>query len=190
MVRTAVANFKFNVWDLGGQSAIREHWPNYYDNLDCIIYVVDSSDNRRMEDECGGELQKLLVDDKLAGVPILVFANKQDLELAMPADEIEETLHLSEINDRPWNIQACSAQNGEGKFQNIPFHPSRHDHLPFLTCPNDSRTLLASRPSASLTMLLFCLRFVRRSRMVSGRAPVEPAVMISESIIRSMAGSE
>jgi len=57
-----------------------------------------------MEDECGGELQKLLVDDKLAGVPILIFANKQDLELAMPADEIEETLHLSEINDRPWNI--------------------------------------------------------------------------------------
>lgn len=99
-----VNNFKFNVWDLGGQSAIREHWPNYYDNLDCIIYVVDSSDNRRMADECGGELQKLLVDDKLAGVPILVFANKQDLELAMPADEIEETLHLSEINDRAWNI--------------------------------------------------------------------------------------
>ena len=26
MVRTGVANFKFNVWDLGGQSAIREHW--------------------------------------------------------------------------------------------------------------------------------------------------------------------
>ena len=96
--------------------AIREHWSNYYDNLDCIIYVVDSSDNRRMTDECGGELQKLLVDDKLAGVPILVFANKQDLELAMPADEIEETLCLSQINDRPWNIQACSAQNGEGKY--------------------------------------------------------------------------
>ena len=36
--------------------AIREHWPNYYENLDCIIYVVDSSDNRRMEDECGEEL--------------------------------------------------------------------------------------------------------------------------------------
>ena len=68
-----------------------------------------------MENECGEELQKLLEDDKLAGVPILVFANKQDLELAMPADEIEETLHLSMISDRPWNIQACSAQNGEGK---------------------------------------------------------------------------
>ena len=51
-----VQNFTFNVWDLGGQMAIREHWSNYYDNLDCIIYVVDSSDNRRMTDECGGEL--------------------------------------------------------------------------------------------------------------------------------------
>ena len=74
-----VANFKFNVWDLGGQQAIREHWRNYYNDLDCIIYVVDSSDNRRMESECGEELQKLLEDDKLAGVPILIFANKQDL---------------------------------------------------------------------------------------------------------------
>mmetsp|Transcript_25927 Transcript_25927/g.30318 ORF Transcript_25927/g.30318 Transcript_25927/m.30318 type:complete len:188 (+) Transcript_25927:36-599(+) len=110
-----VSNFSFNVWDLGGQMAIREHWKNYYENLDCVIFVVDSSDNRRMEDECGGELQKLLVEDKLAGVPILVFANKQDLELAMPADEIEEVLHLSQINDRPWSIQACSAQSGEGK---------------------------------------------------------------------------
>ena len=69
-----------------------------------------------METECGEELQKLLEDDKLAGVPILVFANKQDLELAMPADEIEETLHLSMISDRAWNIQACSGQTGEGKF--------------------------------------------------------------------------
>lgn len=41
----------------------------------------------------------------------------------MPADEIEETLHLSEINDRPWNIQACSAQNGEGKY--FKFYPIR-----------------------------------------------------------------
>ena len=51
-----VQNLSFNVWDLGGQMAIREHWKNYYENLDCIIFVVDSSDNRRMEDECGGEL--------------------------------------------------------------------------------------------------------------------------------------
>eukprot|EP00349_Pseudokeronopsis_sp_Brazil_P006680 CAMPEP_0202955894 /NCGR_PEP_ID=MMETSP1396-20130829/420_1 /ASSEMBLY_ACC=CAM_ASM_000872 /TAXON_ID= /ORGANISM="Pseudokeronopsis sp., Strain Brazil" /LENGTH=130 /DNA_ID=CAMNT_0049672647 /DNA_START=9 /DNA_END=398 /DNA_ORIENTATION=+ len=62
-------NFKFNVWDLGGQKAIRQHWKNYFDQLDCIIYVIDSSDRMRME-ECGEELQKLLEEDKLAGLPL------------------------------------------------------------------------------------------------------------------------
>ena len=104
----AVENFKFNVWDLGGQKAIRQHWKNYYENLDCIIYVIDSSDRNRME-ECGDELQGLLEEDKLTGVPMLIYANKQDLITALPADEIEEMLHLSMINDRPWNIAACSA---------------------------------------------------------------------------------
>jgi len=37
-------------------------------------------------DECGEELQKLLEEDKLAGVPVLIFANKQDLINALPAD--------------------------------------------------------------------------------------------------------
>ena len=66
-------------------------------------------------EECGEELQALLEEDKLAGVPILIYANKQDLYTACPADEIEETLNLSMIQDRPWNIAACSAQEGEGK---------------------------------------------------------------------------
>ena len=34
------------------------------------------------------ELSELLQDEKLAGVPVLVFANKQDLDLAMPPDEV------------------------------------------------------------------------------------------------------
>ena len=32
-------NFKFNAWDLGGQKAIREHWKNYYDKIDCIVTI-------------------------------------------------------------------------------------------------------------------------------------------------------
>ena len=66
-------------------------------------------------EECGEEVQALLEEDKLTGVPMLIYANKQDLITALPADEIEEMLHLSMINDRPWNIAACSAQEGEGK---------------------------------------------------------------------------
>lgn len=51
----SMGQLKFNVWDLGGQKAIREHWRNYYEKLDCIIYVIDSSDRIRM-DECAEEL--------------------------------------------------------------------------------------------------------------------------------------
>ena len=66
-------------------------------------------------DECGEELQSLLEEDKLAGVPILIYANKQDLINALPVDEIEENLCLSHISDRAWNIAACSATEQEGK---------------------------------------------------------------------------
>lgn len=48
------------------------------------------------------------------GVPLLVFANKQDLVGAMTADEIADELNLVGIRDRPWQIQACSAKEASG----------------------------------------------------------------------------
>ena len=81
--------FKLNVWDIGGQRKIRPYWRNYFDNTDILIYVIDSSDTKRF-DETEQELQvslipitlltwsqELLCEDKLKGVPILVYANKQ-----------------------------------------------------------------------------------------------------------------
>lgn len=77
------------------------------------IYVVDSADRKRV-DETGFELNELLNDDKLLGVPVLVYANKQDLALAAKASEIAQELNLHLIRDRPWQIQACSGIRGEG----------------------------------------------------------------------------
>merc|ERR1712118_336077 len=51
--------FKLNVWDIGGQKTIRPYWKNYSENTDALIYVVDSSDRRRLE-EASDELQQLL----------------------------------------------------------------------------------------------------------------------------------
>ena len=68
--------FKLNVWDIGGQKHIRPYWKNYYSNTDAIIYMVDSSDKRR-NDEAAEELEGLMEEEQLAGVPTLVFANKQ-----------------------------------------------------------------------------------------------------------------
>jgi len=59
-------------------------------------------------------LSELLEEEKLHGVPLLVFANKQDLLNASKASEITDGLSLHQIRDRPWQIQGCSAYTKEG----------------------------------------------------------------------------
>merc|ERR1712061_925414 len=105
--------FKLNVWDIGGQKTIRPYWSNYFESSDALVYVIDSSDKRRLE-ESSSELKELLAEEKLNGVPLLIFANKQDLLQASPADEISTALNLAAIGDRTWTIQACSAKEGNG----------------------------------------------------------------------------
>lgn len=106
-------DFKLNVWDIGGQKSIRPYWRNYFDHTDALIYVIDSADKKRME-ETGVELNQLLCEEKLEGVPLLVFANKQDLLNALSADEISDGLNLASIRDRTWSIQPCSAKSADG----------------------------------------------------------------------------
>ena len=47
-------------------------------------------------------------------VPLMIYANKQDLMNAASAADIAEGLGLHHIKDRDWQIQACSATSGEG----------------------------------------------------------------------------
>ena len=56
--------------------------------------MVDSADQKRME-ETGVELQSLLEEAKLANVPLMIFANKQDLISAAPPDKVH--IHRIEI---------------------------------------------------------------------------------------------
>ena len=107
------SEFKLNVWDIGGQKSIRPYWRNYFDQTDALVYVIDSADSRRLE-ETSVELSQLLDEERLVGVPLLVYANKQDLISALGPDEISEGLNLHTMRDRVWEIQACSAKTGEG----------------------------------------------------------------------------
>ena len=47
-------------------------------------------------------------------MPLLVFANKQDLDLALSAEEVMTHLELNDITSRTWNIQSCSAVSQMG----------------------------------------------------------------------------
>lgn len=62
--------------------------------------MVDSNDRDRIS-ESAEELNKMLLEDELRDVVILVFANKQDLPNAMSTAEVAEKLRLRDIRNRP-----------------------------------------------------------------------------------------
>ena len=104
----------FTLWDLGEQKSIRKNLEDYYQKEnDCIIYIIDSSDSYRLE-EIGKELYSILQQPELSWVPLVIYANKQDLNLALNAYEILEQLDLDNITDRNWTIIACSALTKQG----------------------------------------------------------------------------
>lgn len=110
--------FKLNVWDVGGQKSLRSYWRNYFESTDGLIWVVDSADRMRLQD-CKKELHNLLVEERLAGATLLVFANKQDLQGALSSSDIRKGLNLDEITTHHWLIQGCSAVTGENLLEGI-----------------------------------------------------------------------
>jgi len=40
---------QFTVWDIGGQSKLRDLWHHYYQGSDAVIYVLDSADEERIQ---------------------------------------------------------------------------------------------------------------------------------------------
>ena len=113
ITQTSFEAVDFSIWDVGGQQSLRSQWPNYFEKITAIVWVIDSSDKARMF-ETGLELAALLGNDKLNGVPLLIYANKQDIVTAMNADEITIELELHSIRNRDWQIQNCSALDGTG----------------------------------------------------------------------------
>ena len=79
-----------------------------------IIYVIDSSDTARLATS-RSELLTMLSEDELKSVPVLVFANKQDVEGASGPAEVSEKLGLAgQEKGREWSVRGSCATKGEG----------------------------------------------------------------------------
>lgn len=105
----------FVVWDLGGQESLRLIWRQYLQGIAGLVFVVDSADVSRIQ-EARSCLQALIRDPHLAGVPIALVANKQDLADALSANEIEELLSLKSLSEirNPYIVRPTVALNGQG----------------------------------------------------------------------------
>ncbi|KAL0343290.1 UNVERIFIED_CONTAM: ADP-ribosylation factor-like protein 2 [Sesamum angustifolium] len=92
--------YTLNIWDVGGQKTIRSYWRNYFEQTDGLVWVVDSSDLRRLND-CKYELDNLLKEERLSGASLLVFANKQDIQGSLSPDEIAKVVTLAKRHPLP-----------------------------------------------------------------------------------------
>ncbi|KAJ0398892.1 hypothetical protein ATCC90586_005251 [Pythium insidiosum] len=80
LARVDIRRCRVICWDLGGQERLRVIWSKYYSESHGIVFVVDSANEQRL-DEAKQTLQTLLSHAELADIPLLLLANKKDLEV-------------------------------------------------------------------------------------------------------------
>mmetsp|Transcript_31919 Transcript_31919/g.54985 ORF Transcript_31919/g.54985 Transcript_31919/m.54985 type:complete len:192 (-) Transcript_31919:40-615(-) len=111
-------NINFTIWDIGGQDKLRPLWRHYFHGSNAVIFVVDSSDRERLE-EAREELYRVISDEELRDVTLLVLANKQDLPGALTPQAMTEKLGLHTIRGHDWYLQSCVATTGAGLYEGL-----------------------------------------------------------------------
>ncbi|RCK60327.1 ADP-ribosylation factor-like protein 2 [Candida viswanathii] len=113
-------NYTLNIWDIGGQTTLRAFWGNYFDKTDVVMWVIDGLSLERLQESYEELREKVILQDRLVGIYLMVVINKIDL---IPQDErrelkekVTDLLQLSQqIPQRDkWDVQLVSGKTGEG----------------------------------------------------------------------------
>eukprot|EP00938_MAST-03A_sp_MAST-3A-sp1_P007259 g7259.t1 len=110
-------NIEFCVWDVGGQEKLRSLWRHYYENTDGLIFIVDSADKGRFN-EAKRTLQNIVSNDLMKHVPVLIYANKQDMPNAHNASMIADKVGTQYLRNKTY-IQPASALTGDGLYEGL-----------------------------------------------------------------------
>ncbi|CAF1418635.1 unnamed protein product [Rotaria magnacalcarata] len=101
------------VWDVGGQDHLRTLWHHYFDNVDGLVFVIDSTDCRRLS-LSKAELNGIYQHESMKNVPLIIIANKQDSKEALSAEVLAEKLDLIHWPNDSYFIIPCCALTGAG----------------------------------------------------------------------------
>ena len=106
------------IWEIGGQKKIRPLWIHYLNNINGLIWVYDISNNQRIE-ESQKELRKILDDLGVNNIPLLIFANKSDLNTN--GNKVEYFLDGIQdyLNNRPYFVKECNINDEESYQEGI-----------------------------------------------------------------------
>lgn len=106
-------NLQIVCFDVAGQKRFRNSWRKFMDATNGLIFVIDSSDDQRI-DEAREELWRVLEFEEAQGLPLLILSNKVDLTTHVTDQDMVEGLHLTELKDREYNLFETSALNNVG----------------------------------------------------------------------------
>ncbi len=104
-----VLGIRINLIDMGGQKDFRALWLGEMMDAQCVIFMIDAADSERFK-EAKQELWKLSSIFKKK--PLIVIANKYDIESAAKISEIIEALDLKKLPS--FEVLPVSCKTGYG----------------------------------------------------------------------------
>ncbi len=102
------------IYDLGGQVAFRDMWQDYNEQSDALIFVVDSTDEQRLEDarEIFYKIINTQINDR---IPVLILLHKADVKERLLIKDFIPKFHLNDPQAKfEWAVFETSAITGEG----------------------------------------------------------------------------
>ena len=91
----SLGGINFTTYDLGGHEQARRVWKEYFPAIDAIVFLVDCADHYRIN-EAREELEALLGDEQIAGVPIVIMGNKIDKHNALSEAQLSDALGITQ----------------------------------------------------------------------------------------------
>ncbi|MBD3193040.1 MAG: GTP-binding protein [Candidatus Heimdallarchaeota archaeon] len=110
---------QMNVFDLGGQVDFRPMWASVNEQSNALIYVIDSTDQFRMEEskKIFYEIIETQINEK---IPILILLNKVDLPNRISREKFIEIFELGNPRlQMEWACYETSAFTGEGIYESF-----------------------------------------------------------------------
>ncbi|MFX0083401.1 MAG: ADP-ribosylation factor-like protein [Candidatus Hodarchaeota archaeon] len=129
------------VWDMPGQKIFRSKWLKGLQDSNIIVYMIDIANQRRFE-ESKQEFWKILNNNELNSVPLLILGNKSDLieqidekleaQLQNLREEVYTYFNFEKIKNRNWKFLFTSVKtnyNIEKSVQTIFNLMSNYKHI-------------------------------------------------------------
>ena len=107
-----LSNMSVNLWDFGGHDKIMKLWDKYFDFVDLVILVIDSTDEESFD-----KIRQILklIKQSLDDTYVLIVANKIDLkQQTLSTEFIVKNICLYDYGLKIVNFIRCSATTGEG----------------------------------------------------------------------------